>query len=290
MLNSLIVLNGRHRGARIHVGDDAVVIGAGPDVTASLTDAQIQGSAVEVISNNSGKLLASCSRGQCSLGGRVLKQHGKARAMRPGNVLEIGAIKVSIGSDLVDAQSRIARASQSRAYTTCSVAALLIVVLSVSIGMSGGIAKPEIGESFGLAEASLNDNAVSDAAEDLRLMLQEARLSDVNVGFADDGGHIIAAGKVAPEARERLEQILRWFDGKYGARVMLESELDFTRPALVLPFDIRGVSLQPRARIVLHDGSVHGLGAVLPGGWNVESIDAAAVRLSRDENILTVNF
>ena len=288
--NSLVVLTGRHAGASVGLRDGSAVIGGGDAATVFLTDPSVRDIAVRVESNPSGQMIASCLSGECSVGRSELLPNAKPKRIRPGQVLRIGDVSLRYGAASPNKAFMDDRSVAARSRVSLAAAAVLALGVSGFIGMTGGFATTD-GAVEAVAKAPETvDSPPLSALADLRVMLSEASLSGVRVSLDQGGSYLVATG-VLPESDQPVwQRVTEWYDAKYGASVMLEADVEFAEGGVVLPFDIQAVLTHPRSRIVLHDGSDHGVGAVLPGGWTLESIDASAIRISRNEDVITVRF
>jgi hypothetical protein len=103
-------------------------------------------------------------------------------------------------------------------------------------------------------------------------------------------GQILARGAVSPGEYDRWNGVVRWFDGRFGDRAMLESRVSKGSDDIVLPFEIVSVLSSPSSRVVIQNGDSFPVGSFLPGGWQVRSIANMTVVLVREDRELAITF
>lgn len=127
----------------------------------------------------------------------------------------------------------------------------------------------------------------ADPAAALAGRLAAASLAGVHSRVGADGT-MEAAGTLSPEQQAAWSDVKRWFDGAYGARVVLVDHVALSAPAA--PLSIAAVHPGASPFVIDRSGQKLFPGSDLPGGWVVESIEPTHVLVRRNGQALAVRF
>lgn len=105
----------------------------------------------------------------------------------------------------------------------------------------------------------------------LRARIAEAHLEGLRI--EQDGDRIVARGLLDDAARKRWATTQRWFDGSYGGRYVLASEVGAKSAATMPRFQVQAIWFGSNPYVVTADGQRRQPGAVLGDGWVIKTID-----------------
>ena len=286
------ILNGIHRGAVVPIGDRPVVLGDTEDCDAILSDRSVRGRSVRLCVSDAGEIVATPLQGEVTRDGRRVRPDRSA-SLREGTVLGVGDVRIASGSDLSATRHAVRRSSRQRTLFHWMTAAAATLALFSLLGTVGGRADAvdRAHERSTVASVrALASSSFTDPQEELRRRIAAEELAgsvSVKTAAAD---RLIASGTLTPGQHEVWHSIVRWFDGRFGDRVLLESRFSERADDIVLPFEIVSVVTAPGPRIVIQNGHVYPVGSVLPGGWEVRRIASMSVVLARGDRELAIAF
>ena len=152
---------------------------------------------------------------------------------------------------------------------------------------------PPLPRASGAAAASVPASpAASDAetaAAGVARRLREGGIAGVELAAAD--GMVVATGTLDARHEADWQATQRWFDERFAGDVQLVNQVRFGRPARSHVPSIEAVWVGDPSYVVVGNGK-HVEGAVLRGGWTVETIAEAEVVLLRkaSNERVTVKF
>jgi hypothetical protein len=125
------------------------------------------------------------------------------------------------------------------------------------------------------------------AAAALTRQLRQAGLADRVTVAGGPGGALLVAGILPPDAAPAWQGVRRWFDAAYGSQVALVEHFGATGAP---PLSVAAVAMAPVKLIITPDGTRFTEGAILPGGWEVQSITVSAVTLRHGGQVLRITL
>jgi len=290
-MNHICVLSGIHRGAVIEIGDTPVSIGGGDDCGALLSDVSAKGSIVSISRNPEGTLEATALGGVILRNGRRLRQDKQA-SLQDGAVIGIGGVDITTGRDLQSAEK--SKADREKRHVLVSWVGVGAACLAV-FGLMGAFGGPA-GAFGSLRTVGSEVRTVEkvrvqrDPLIDLDRELTRTRLASVIDVTRTESGQILATGAVTTAERQRWNEIVRWFDGRFGDIAMLETHLTDRGDGYVMPFQIVSIYPSSNPRVVIQNGQTYPLGSILPGGWELREIARMKVVLARGGQELAISF
>ena len=289
-MKNICILSGIHRGAVVKIGDDPVLIGGGEECDALLSDDSAEGAVVSVSSASGGDLVATGVRGSVRRGVLNLRE-GRRMKLPTGSTLHVGGVDVTVGDDLASAQRAVAKADRRLMLLKLSSAGVLCVLLVGAVGIVGGPADAynsikTIRASSFASDTALRDDPVS---------ALERRIGDVDLSNAigivrESEGRIVVTGSVSPSQRKRWDEVVRWYDGRFGGTTTLDARIADRDDDIVLPFRIVSVTATPSPQVVIQNGNAYPVGSILPGGWEVRRIAGLAIVLARGNREVAISF
>ncbi len=288
----ICILNGIHKGVVISLGDDPVLIGGGADCDALLSDASVSDAAVRITRVSRGRFSATTVRGEVRKNDRVVHQD-KLVSFGDGATICLGDVRLCAGGDLSSAKCSVDRRTKRRTMLgwggACAASLALLGVLGVVSGPADAYnsAAQETGLTASVMETLRN-------SENPMPELKKKIVSNNLVGRVKvdelPSGQMLATGKVSAAERDRWNAIVRWFDGRFGDRMVLESRVALGNNNVVLPFKIISVMAAPNPRVVIQNGNSFPVGSYLPGGWELRRIEHMSVVLAREDRELAIDF
>ena len=289
-MKHICVLTGVHRGAVVEVGADPIVIGDGEDCDALLSDASASRSALRIEPDGEDGLVARAVRGAVSRNGRRLRV-GSGGALTEGIVVGIGDVELAAGPDLASAERAVLSRGRRASFCRWSAGCALCLALLGASSLVGGSADAYVPSDEAARRSFVPvGHAAREPLLELREELVAAGLADAVSVTRDASGGIVASGALTISERERWKEIVRWFDGRFGAVSALDMRLSPRSDDIVLPFRIVSVQAMPNPRLVIENGAVFPVGSLLPGGWEVRRIERMTVVLAREERELVISF
>jgi hypothetical protein len=132
--------------------------------------------------------------------------------------------------------------------------------------------------------------SASSAAAALTRQLRDVGLGGSLTVGNGAGGALLVTGILPPDAAPAWHGVRRWFDAAYGSQAALVEQLGAPGDHDAPPLSIAAVSMAPVPVVIARDGTRFTEGAVLPSGWDVQSITAAAVTLRRHGQVLRITL
>ncbi len=127
------------------------------------------------------------------------------------------------------------------------------------------------------------------AASALENQLATAKLGDaVHITAAD--AVLVASGAVLPTDRSAWLNTQRWFDAKFGGHITLIDRVGTARDGGLPELDLAAVSMTPVPNVVTRRGDRYTIGAILQGGWSIDSITPNAVTLRLGARVMRVTL
>jgi len=288
-VKNICILNGIHRGAIVDLGEDPVLIGGDEDCDALLSDSSAEGTAMSVSRGSGGDIVAEGVRGTVRRGLRTLRA-GKRMTMTSGSIFRIGDVNVAVGNDLATAERAVGQGERQRTMLKWSGACVVGLVLFGVIGVVGGPADAYNSIKNVQASFTRSDASLRDPVGELEREIERVGLSGA-VGILREGdGRIQATGSVNVDQRKRWDEVVRWYDGRFGSMVSLDARLAQRDDDIVLPFRIVSVLAAPGPRVVIQNGESFPVGSILPGGWEVRRIAELTVVLARGDREVAISF
>lgn len=194
---------------------------------------------------------------------------------------------IRVGSTLMRVHGPAARGGllPGRAVLGCAAASGLAV--AVAVFAAGTPGSPVRTEARAAIPAPVD---TAGAAGALRARVADAGIAG-NVSISADGhGALLAAGMLPASALPAWQGVRGWFDATYGSRVTLLERFDAPGKSAAPPLNVAAVALSPVPLVITRDGARYTEGAVLPGGWEVQSITGSAVTLRHDGQMLRITL
>ena len=288
-MKNICILSGIHRGAVVEIGDDPVLVGGDGECDAMLSDDSADGAVVSLSRTPGGELVATGVRGPVRRGVFRLRE-GKRTKLPPGSTLHIGGVDVAAGNDLASARRAVAQGDRRLTMLKLSGACVVCVVLIGAIGVVGGPADAYDSIKTARMASVAPGIAPRDPVSELERRIEDADLSDTIGIVRENEGRITATGSVSPSQRRRWDEIVRWYDGRFGGTVTLDARIAGRDDDIVLPFRIVSVTATPSPRVVIQNGDAFPVGSILPGGWEVRQIARLTVVLARGDREVAISF
>lgn len=289
-MQKICILNGIHRGALIEVAQQSVRIGGDDDCGCLLSDQSARGMAIEVSRDDEGALTVEGVRGDVLRNGRRLRV-GKVVSLKKGVIVSLGDVQIAPGDTLATARENMTLRNRQRWMMNAGAVMAAFVGVFVLISSFGGIA--DAYNSPGQYRAATLVNPVvrhNDPLGDLTRVVERSGLSSVIELSRFDASQIVATGSVTLEENQKWTEIVQWFDGRFGGRTVLVSNLEERSEAYTLPFQVKSVHSAPNPRVILRDGRAFPVGAVLPGGWELSRIAGTKIEITRGTEALIISF
>lgn len=288
-MRNICILSGIHRGAIIGITDNPVTIGGDEDCDALLSDVSAAGAAIRVARRPDDGMVATAIRGTVFRGMRRMPAEKEIR-LTEGSVIRIGGVSAAPGDDLATAERAVGQDARRGTLLKCGGVCILCLALFGAIGVVGGPADAYNSITKAQARSTVPSASVGDAVGALEREIAGAGLSGAVGVVRESAGRIAATGSVNPEQRKAWDEIVRWFDGRFGSVVTLDARLAQRSDDIVLPFRIVSVRGGPGPRVVIQNGDAFPVGAILPGGWEVRRIAGLAVVLARGDREIAISF
>ena len=287
----ICVLSGIHRGAVIPVADRPVLIGDGGDCDALLSDSSVTGSAIRLSRDPRGRLSVTAVRGDVRRNGRSIPLD-RPSLLRDGVAIALGDVRIAAGNDPSGAQNSVNQRDRRRTLLSWGGACVASLAL---LGFLGGVGGPADAYNAAHVQArAMSDSAIkrdyTDPIPALDREIARQNLTDRVVVERTISGQIVARGIVSAQEYARWNDTVRWFDGRFGDRAVLESKVSQGSDGIVLPFEIVSILSTPNPKLVIQNGNTFPIGSILPGGWEVREIADMTVVLARGDRELAITF
>ena len=122
---------------------------------------------------------------------------------------------------------------------------------------------------------------------DFRRQLASAGLDGISVDLQPDGG-FAASGRILPVKGEAWRAAVRWFDGAAKGRAALLDRVEVTNAATALQIQAVYTGLTPY--VIDGEGQKLFLGASLPDGSVIQTIESRRVVVKRGDQLVAVRF
>ncbi len=288
----ICILSGIHMGAVITVGSRPILVGSGDDCDALLSDVSVKDAAVKIAVDQRGRLMASTVRGDVRRNGRILRPDSTS-SFDNGTTISLGDVKIVGGHDMIGAQRSVDRRSKRRTLLSWGGACAASLALFGFFGAVGGPA-----DAFNLGAQVPGRTApmaelLRRAEDPMPELEREIALNDLSGLVSVEqtvSGQMLATGVVSAAELDRWNSTVRWFDGRFGDRAVLESRVSLGASGVVLPFEIVSIVASSNPRVVIQNGDSFPVGSFLPGGWELRRIANTTVVLVREGRELAITF
>ncbi len=288
----LAVLNGAHKGAIIRLSESKVVVGGADTCSALLSDKSAINASASVMTDESGRVFVSDCAGDVRVGSKSLSSNRSVR-LSPGVPLYVGDVKLAIGDSEVDASAHMSSRNHNSMLLRWGAGAALALVFSGVIGMTGGIAKAYLPKTVITSTPSyvaLTKNRIGSIAIDLEGKMLDMGINNLLVDKYPAQKLVLVSGVLPSSVETDWQRLTRWFDGKYGTQIALQSNIRFEDQSIVMPFSIKSIVLSPWPHVVLHDGNQVELGMSVPGGWVIDGINETHISFVKGSEALVVKY
>lgn len=265
---TLNVLDGLHRGVATPISGDVCTIGSGSECDVVLADRQIAPDHLRL--RFYGRQVAVDA-----LGGSVLIE-GRPPVQRGHGCRTALPVILSLGEARLEIRRQDASGNRRAIVGLAAVAtAVVAVLLATQSSGFGVVSEPR---EIAVVEAPAPTPATG-AAGNLRDRIAQAGL---DLAVIENGRHLAVSGSVTEAQSAVWTDVQRWFDGSFGGRNVLSSNVVIAAPASPPKFAFQAVWFGTNPYVVDARGERRYPGAALQGGWMLKSIDAGAITVSRD--------
>ncbi len=288
----LAVLNGAHKGAVIRLSGSKIVVGGSDTCNAVLSDKSANNASVCILTDDTGQVLVSDCVGDVRVGSKALSSNRSIR-LAPGVPLYVGDVKLAVGDSETDATAQMSSRNHNSMLLRWGAGAALALVFSGVIGMTSGVAKaylPKAPITSVPSYVALTKDRTGSIAADLEDKMLGMGMNNLLVDKYPAQKLVLVSGVLPSSAETDWKQVTRWFDGKYGTQIALQSNIRFEDQSIVMPFSIKSVVLSPWPHVVLHDGKQVELGMSVPGGWVVDGINETHISFVKGSEALVVKY
>ena len=179
---------------------------------------------------------------------------------------------------------RAARQTGAGAVLACVMAALLLVPAHRLIDAKAEAATAMAAPPTGQPPREAPPPAIG---EDLRRRLDSAGLPSITLTAMPDAS-VEARGEIMPSQAAAWLDVQRWFDERFGGQAVLVDLVSATGAAP--PLAIQAAWPGPNPYIIDGGGQKLLPGALLPGGWTLERVEADRAVIRRGAQTLAVGF
>jgi Inner membrane component of T3SS, periplasmic domain len=291
----LLVESGVHQAARAVLAADKNQVGRSADNDIVVTDIGVNGTAFvleycgrDVVLHAAGtvvefpgrKPLAPGETGRCASGGRFTSG---------GVSFRLEFATHDPGSGVKPARSRFGSHAALAATGVIAAAALIAMVPlktaparpADAVETTGSIAS-----ASGLAAQSSRQRQQF-ALESLRKHLAAADLASLTLAAQPDGS-IEARGQILKSQESAWRDVGHWFDTIAGGQAVLVDAVTVTTEPQ--PLSVQAVWPGQDPYVIDASGEKLFVGAALPSGWTISSIDRSHVLVKRGDEVLSVRF
>ncbi len=288
----LMVEQGPHQGARIALPAGCYSVGSALSNDVVLLDPRLASHHFTVDVGPDSVFLTANSG--------PIHVRGRRRALRPGaaatRCTRTIHFKAGDTSFLLSLPTLPLSCSPGRRRVTLSATgaaafAAFVLLFTFASATDGAVVQPFLSKSV-VAEAMLAVPAqplptARDVVAETQAHLKMAQLDTVTMTKGPDGA-LILSGTISPAQEATLRNMQHWFDGAFGARMLL---LDQVRVAAEKPpLAVQAAWTGTEPYIIDGSGQKLFLGARLADGWTVLAITPDTVLLQRGARSLAVHF
>lgn len=276
----LEILEGPNAGAQLALAPGPYRLGVAAANDIVLSDPAVQPEHLSLTISAAGAVVTSHAPG-VDLRRRTLAA-GATRTLHGGGDIRLGSTLMRLHGPGGPGAGRAAGAALAPALV---LAGLTAAGITFAAGAPGAPAPAAPAPARPIAGPG-----ASSAAAALTRHLRDAGLAgSVNVS-GGPGGALLVAGILPPDAAPAWQGVRRWFDAAYGSQVALVDKLGAPGGAAAPPLSVAAVAMTPVPVVIARDGTRFTEGAVLPGGWDVQSITGSAVTLRRNGQVLRITL
>lgn len=273
------ILSGPHAGAVLPLPAGAFRLGGAPEDDLVLADPGARpGHALLTLGQDGEARLAAGA--EITAGGRRIAA-GAERRLVAGAEIALGATRLRLAGPPRAVRRRIWLRPVT-AMAGGAIAALIAGFAWLQPGPSAAVAGPPAATS---PRAAAPDPTAAAAA-------LQAKLDDAGLPLTArvEAGAVLVAGVLPPGEDRRWAALRTWYDGAHGAGPALLVRLGAAVPAELPRLAVRAVSLAPIPFVIAADGERYGEGAVLPGGWVLDSITSEHLTFRRGDRSVTTGL
>ena len=290
----IVVLTGVHAGARLPISEATRTLGRAEECSVVLTDDDLD--PVHLLLAPSGRGIAVTAVGLVRADAdETAWAKGASRVIDQDTVLRVGDTRLMIRVGAIattaapgDDTKVLRRAMLRRRRRVLPVSAAATVgVLVAGLSWWDGAPAPK-------ARASTMPIAAPIRLPPMRSLLSFATAAVAAAGLpsvafaAGSDGTVIATGAIVPAEAARWQSVRDAIDGRFDGQVVL---LDQVATNGDLPdLKVSAVWLGTDPYVTIDDGEEFHRGAILPGGWNLESIVAGSLLIRRGDHVLRVRY
>jgi hypothetical protein len=129
---------------------------------------------------------------------------------------------------------------------------------------------------------------LEEPAERLRARIAAAGLGNLAVAVAD--GRLVVSGILDPARAPAWKEVRRWFDERYGERIVLSVELRDPKAAPMASLSLKAIWLGEHPYVISADGGRYYEGALLNDGWTIKEIGTERLELARDGEVYSLAY
>ncbi len=278
---ALLILTGPHAPASVPLRQGPNTVGADPGSDIVLADDLLAPSHFTLRRADAAiRLLAT--GGPVLLGGTTVGP-GESAPCRDGMTFQAGDTAFQL-TGLSPAAATRRRASRPAVF---AAAAAFSVIVLVSLALNAGARQAAAPPLASATAAAARPTVATDALHALQERLAAANLGAVALAALADGS-VEARGEIMPQQMAAWHEQQHWFDGAFGGRAVLVSQV--TASAAAPPLAIQAVWPGQHPYVINGAGQKLFAGAALRSGWTVERIEADRVLIRRGGQTLAVRF
>ncbi len=296
----LEVVGGVHSGVRLSLEDGDYSIGSKSEADIVLRDEGVAAQHV-IICVDGREVRAEAVGGDLRIGDQDIEAgHGYRLRLPAELIIGNASIKLSRDGDKGGLFDRFPIAEKIAARPVAaalSAVGCVLAVIAASYALQGP-GNDETRSEFamtndsGAVPTSVREAAApadaGTATHELESKLETAGLSNIIV--AADGTRITASGSVAQSQASAWTTIQRWFDRTYAPALMLSANVHVSSASAQPAIHLQAIWYGDHPYIIADNGTRYYEGAVLEGGWILQSIDNERVLLKKDEETLTLSY
>lgn len=277
----LTIVSGPQAGACLSLGAGAHRVGGDLENDVVVSDAALAAGHFEIEHGN-GTVLRACST--------VLRLADGSQLSEGGLMPVAGMCHFHMGGTefrLAAAAPAGARSPRRLAAPAAAIAACVAAVLVMSA--PGAESNAALGQPPRTAAPDVTTApSATEVAAALGDRLAGAGLAGLQPAVGTDGT-VAVSGSVSPDQKTGWAEVRRWFDSRYGGRVMLVDRVGTT--VAVAPLSVAAVRPGGDAPFVIdQSGRRLFIGSAVADGWVVAAIDPTHVTVRRNAETLAVRF
>jgi hypothetical protein len=284
----LEVTVGLHSGVRTPIEAEAIRIGSGGRSDIVLSDGGVSEDHA-VLRFDRGCVFVEARGAEVGFGRHVIPRGQGCRARLPVDVT-IGSSVLRLSRPDDDARrlrGPIAVAGLAVLFTATLAATQADAIKAIASGRPSAVAPAVTATSAPSVDLAARSQA-EDPIAALRRRVADARIEGLRI--ESDGDRIVARGLLDDAGRKRWAATQRWFDGSYGGRYVLASEVGAKSAATMPRFQVQAIWFGATPYVVTADGQRRHLGATLGDGWVIKDISDGRLTVAKAGEEVSLNY